>query len=82
MSNSDSAIVLPQRILHQPSNQAVPKDKWCDAEIKALVEFVLFHSAGDKWPSHKQDSFWSCAIMIICVEERATAVYVEAVSYI
>ena len=59
--NSDSAVVLPQRILHQPRNQATPKDKWSDAEIKALIEFVLFHSTGDKWPSHKQDSFWSCA---------------------
>ena len=63
--NSDFALVIPQRILHQPHNQAtprsIPKDKWSDAEIKALIEFVLFHSTGDKWPSQKQDSFWNCA---------------------
>jgi len=38
-----------------------PKEKWTDAEVKALVEFVLFHSTGDSWPAHKQDAFWSNA---------------------
>ena len=81
MLNSDSPIMLPQWILHQPRNQAAPQDKWRDAEIKTLVEFVLFHSARDKWPSHKQDSFWSCASAGLFVDKnsRATLVYVEAV---
>ena len=30
------------------------KEKWCDDEMKALIEFVLFYSFGEKWPSHKQ----------------------------
>ena len=33
------------------------KEKWSDTEIEALVEFSLFHSAGDCWPTHKQDGF-------------------------
>ena len=46
-----------------PVDQATqkPREKWSDAEIEALVEFVLFHSAGDSWPTHKQDGFWSSA---------------------
>ena len=34
------------------------KEPWVEAELKALVEFVLFYSQGDRWPTHKQDSFW------------------------
>ena len=30
------------------------KEKWCDDEMKALIEFVLLYSSGEKWPSHKQ----------------------------
>ena len=37
------------------------KEKWCDNEVKALIEFVLFHSSGEKWPSHKQAVFWNSA---------------------
>ena len=36
-------------------------EKWCDDEIKALIEFVLFHSSGKKWPSPKQAVFWNSA---------------------
>ena len=35
--------------------------KWTTAEIKALIEFILFHSTGDSWPSHKQMVFWTKA---------------------
>ena len=35
------------------------KEKWSDTEIEMLVEFLLFHSTGDCWPTHKQDGFWS-----------------------
>ena len=27
------------------------KEKWCNDELKALVEFILFHSSGEQWPS-------------------------------
>jgi len=37
------------------------KEKWCNDELKALVEFILFHSSGELWPSHKQEVFWNSA---------------------
>ena len=56
---------LPFQKLGQPSpvNQTTQNsgEKWSDAEIKALVEFVLFHSSGDSWPTHEQDMFWNSA---------------------
>ena len=38
-----------------------PKEQWSVNELKALTEFVLFHTSGESWPSHKQDAFWKCA---------------------
>ena len=35
------------------------KEKWCNDELKALIEFVLFHSSGEQWPSHRQAVFWN-----------------------
>jgi len=35
------------------------RGKWSEEEVKALAEFVLFHTAGDKWPLHKQIAFWT-----------------------
>ena len=37
------------------------KEQWSACELKALTEFVLFHTSGMSWPSHKQDAFWKCA---------------------
>ena len=37
------------------------KEQWSESELKALTEFVLFHTSGESWPSHKQDAFWKCA---------------------
>ncbi len=28
-----------------------------EVELKALVEFVLFHSTGEHWSTHKQEAF-------------------------
>jgi len=51
------------RLSISPVNQSTQNsgEKWSDAEIKALVEFVLFHSSGYKWPTHKLDKFWNSA---------------------
>jgi len=27
---------------------SIAKEKWCNDELKALVEFILFHSSGEK----------------------------------
>jgi len=37
------------------------REKWSEEEVKALAEFVLFHTPGDMWPSHKQGAFWESA---------------------
>ena len=65
--NATVHVVPRQRrlLFHQPLPvyQAIQKsrEKWSDTEIEALVESVMLHSAGDSWPTHKQDSFWSSA---------------------
>ena len=53
------------------------KEKWSDTEIEALVEFLLFHSTGDRWPTHKQDGFWSSAVNLSRQEQKL--VFVEVV---
>ena len=65
--NATVHVVPRQRRL--PFHQPLPVDlaiqksrkKWSDTEIEALVVSVMLHSAGDSWPTHKQDSFWSSA---------------------
>ena len=37
------------------------KDKWTDDELKALTEFVLFHTSGESWPARKLEDFWKSA---------------------
>jgi len=37
------------------------KEKWTEEELGTLTEFVLFHTAGDKWPAHKQTESWKAA---------------------
>ncbi len=44
------------------TNRRVYRGKsWTDSEVSALVEFVLFHSSGMKWPTHHQKDFWAAA---------------------
>lgn len=33
---------------------------WKNSEVKALVEFILFHSS-EKWPIHHRSKFWEAA---------------------
>ena len=44
-----------------PTQGSDKQEKWSDAELRALVEFVLFYSEGIKWPSHKREDFWNSA---------------------
>ena len=37
------------------------KETWSDAELQALVEFVLFHDTGERWPTHKRMEHWKNA---------------------
>ena len=45
-------------------------DQWKDAEIKALVEYVVMHSCGS-WPAHHQQSFWEAAAMHVKMKTSA-----------
>ena len=42
------------QISTRDSTSAQGPGSWTEAEIKALVEFILFHERGDKWPYHKR----------------------------
>ena len=44
-------------------------EPWTENEIKALVDFILFHGAGEKWPTTKNDTFWRKAALF--VKERS-----------
>ena len=44
-----------------PNQGSDKQEKWSDAKLTALIEFVLFHSKGDSWPSHKREVFWNSA---------------------
>ena len=37
------------------------KEQWSVDELKALTEFIVFHTSGESWPTHKQDVFWKGA---------------------
>ena len=52
-------------------NRRVRSRCWTDAEVKALVEFILFHFSGSKWPSDHQMDFWEAAASFI--KSRAQA---------
>ena len=46
---------------------------WSLEEVKALVEFMLFHTdPTEKWPTHKRDDFWDSAARFVQRRSRAT----------
>ena len=60
--SSSSEFLAPRQLSYdQCTSVARSSGKWTDAEIKALIEFILFHSTGDVWPCHKQMLFWNNA---------------------
>ena len=52
--------LAPRRLI-SCRESSYSREKWSDEEVKALAEFVLFHTPGDKWPSLKQNAFWTSA---------------------
>lgn len=36
-------------------------DAWSEEECRALVEFMMLMTDGDKWPAHKRIDFWEHA---------------------
>ena len=45
----------------ESSHLPTKDETWDETELKALVEFILFHTIGQNWPTHKQMHFWSSA---------------------
>lgn len=60
-STSNSTRLEPRRLSYQCTNSTGSIIRWTSAEIKALIEFVLFHSTGESWPCHKHMVFWTNA---------------------
>ena len=52
--------VLSQSFV-RPRQSSDTQEKWSDAEIRALIEFVLFYSKENSWPTHKREVFWNSA---------------------
>jgi len=59
--------LAPRRLI-SCRESSYSREKWSEEEVKALAEFFLFHTPGDKWPSHKQNAFWTSACEF--VEQR------------
>ena len=54
-------------------SQPPSADPWNEEKNKALVEFLLFHGTGDKWPLHSRSSnFRSEAAAFIHERSRTT----------
>ena len=63
VNNLQSPRLLPSRLTYkdESNKQLKSKVEWSNSELKALTEFVLFHTTGETWPSHKQVAFWKSA---------------------
>lgn len=63
LNSTSSPGLAPRRLSYQcmTEGRTSSQVKWMDVEVKALIEFILLHSTGDTWPSHKQMMFWTSA---------------------
>ena len=52
------------------------KQEWSEAEVKALVQFVMFHTDGELWPTHKRPYFWHGAAEF--VKQRACTSFIRS----
>ena len=44
----------PKRLSYQSDSSHPVKEKWTPTETSALIQFILIHTTGDRWPTHKQ----------------------------
>jgi len=73
-----SSLLLPSRLTYEIDNvndESNSKKGWSDSEVKALVEFVLFYTNGETWPSHKHSAFWKSASEFVKNRGGMTNVY-------
>ena len=70
-ARSTGDTLAPNQLFTRCSNSL--KEKWSSAELKDLVEFVLFHCTGELWPSHKQMGFWETASTFVASRSDSIA---------
>ena len=51
----------PRQLSYQSDSSHPVKEKWTPTKTSALIEFIPFHTTGDRWPTHKQMVFWNNA---------------------
>lgn len=44
---------------------------WSNAELKALVEFILLYGTGNRWPTHHRMDYWSSAAGFVKTRSNA-----------
>ena len=60
----------PRRLSYQSGNNLSVREKWTTAETSALIEFVLFHTTGDRWSTHKQMFFFGIMLGNMCRQDQ------------
>ena len=50
-------------------------DAWSDSEQIALVEFILLHKPGRRWPAEQDPRFWDSAAEYMYVAMRSKRLY-------
>ena len=57
--NDTTTTVVPTILVlcNDNNRPSKTKEQWSVCELKALTEFLQFHTLGESWPSHKQDTF-------------------------
>lgn len=65
-SDATVASLVPTTLTYETENGSndgpnKTKEQWSICELKALTEFVLFHTSGECWPTHKHSAFWKSA---------------------
>ena len=67
---------IPRRRLFYPDGDSTKTPgaagAWLGDEVKALVEFLLFHKKGDTWPCHKREAFWTGAASFVQIRAKTS----------
>ena len=54
------------------SGMTVHTQMWSEDEIKALLEFFLFHGQAGVWPCHKREVFWKGAASYVKIRSKSS----------
>ena len=76
-TRSTGDTLAPKQLFTLCSNSLKEK---CSAELKALVEFVLFHCTGELWPSHHTSRWDFGKLQVHLLQVDQTVLLAEVVS--